>query len=637
MKLSQRTIDEVHNRVSIEEVVSDFVSLKKRGQNLVACCPFHDEKTPSFSVNPAKGIYKCFGCGKGGDAISFVMEIEGVTYPEAIKYLAQKYGVEIVEEGQMDGADLARQNERDSLLIVLNYAKEYFKKVLWEREEGMTVGLSYFKERGFDHPAIRKFDLGFSVEQWDAFYQEAIKNGHNADLLEKAGLIIRKEGKTYDRFRGRAIFPIHNVSGKVIAFGARILKQGQQPKYLNSPETEVYHKSKVLYGMHLAKQAIRQLDNCYLVEGYTDVISLHMAGVENVVASSGTSLTEDQIKLIGRYTKNITVLYDGDSAGVKASLRGIDMILENGMNVKAVVFPEGEDPDSYSRKVGSSAFRDYLKQNAMDFIVFKVNLFSEEAAGDPIRKAETIRDIVTSIAKIPDPLKRMVYIGECSRILEIDEEVLIAEQNKLLIQASREKQKGTAVEPDVAPPAPMPEQEQPLNAEDLIAWQERESVRLLLNFGTNQLEEESSLCSYLLTELDDVEFTSPIYREIFEIFKKGLANNQSIDANYFLRNGPEHLRQAVVDLISEKYELSENWASRYQIYVPTEEENLKNLALTNVLRLKLRVMRKLIHDNMEKLKTAETEDEQNHYQALHQELKKLEMSLAQALGIVVIR
>lgn len=637
MKLSQRTIEEVQNRISIEEVVSDFVNLKKRGQNLIACCPFHDEKTPSFSVSPSKGIYKCFGCGKGGDAISFIMEIEGVTYPEAIKHLAQKYGIEIVEEGQMDNEDLARQNERDSLLIVLNYAKEYFKKILWEHEEGMTIGLSYFKERGFDHQAIRKFDLGFGIEKWDGFYQEAIKSGYSPEILEKAGLIVRKEGKTYDRFRGRTIFPIHNVSGKVIAFGARILKQGQQPKYLNSPETEVYHKSKILYGMHLAKQAIRQLDNCYLVEGYTDVISLHMADVENVAASSGTSLTEDQIRLISRYTKNITVLYDGDSAGIKASLRGIDMILESGMNVKAVVFPEGEDPDSYSRKVGSSEFREYLKNNAVDFIVFKVNLFSKEAAADPIKKAETIRDIVTSIAKIPDPIKRSVYIGECSRILEMDEAVLISEQNKILIKTSRDKQKTQTEVSTPEAPLSIPEREPALNAEDMITWQERESIRLLLNFGTNKMEEEASLCSYLLKELDDVQFISPIYKEIFEIFKDGLANNQCIDSTYMMRYGPEHLRQVVVDLISEKYEISENWANRYKIFVPTEEENLKNLALTNVLRLKLRVMRKMIQENMDKLKQAETNEEQNHFLMVHQELKKLEMELARSLGIVVIR
>lgn len=637
MKLSQRTIEEVQNRISIEEVVSDFVNLKKRGQNMIACCPFHDEKTPSFSVSPSKGIYKCFGCGKGGDAISFIMEIEGVTYPEAIKHLAQKYGIEIVEEGQMDSEDLARQNERDSLLIVLNYAKEYFKKMLWEHEEGMTIGLSYFKERGFDHQAIRKFDLGFGIEKWDGFYQEAIKSGYSPEVLEKAGLIVRKEGKTYDRFRGRTIFPIHNVSGKVIAFGARILKQGQQPKYLNSPETEVYHKSKILYGMHLAKQAIRQLDNCYLVEGYTDVISLHMADVENVAASSGTSLTEDQIRLISRYTKNITVLYDGDSAGIKASLRGIDMILESGMNVKAVVFPEGEDPDSYSRKVGSSEFREYLKNNAVDFIVFKVNLFSKEAAADPIKKAETIRDIVTSIAKIPDPIKRSVYIGECSRILEMDEAVLISEQNKILIKTSRDKQKTQTEVSTPEAPLSIPEREPALNAEDMITWQERESIRLLLNFGTNKMEEEASLCSYLLKELDDVQFISPIYKEIFEIFKDGLANNQCIDSTYMMRYGPEHLRQVVVDLISEKYEISENWANRYKIFVPTEEENLKNLALTNVLRLKLRVMRKMIQENMDKLKQAETNEEQNHFLMVHQELKKLEMELARSLGIVVIR
>lgn len=636
MKLSQRTIEEVQNRVSIEEVVSDFVSLKKRGQNLIACCPFHDEKTPSFSVSPTKGIYKCFGCGKGGDAISFIMEIEGVAYPEAIRRLAQKYGIEIVEDGLADSEDLARQNERESLLIILNYAKEYFKKLLWEHEDGMTIGMTYFKERGFDHQTIKKFDLGFSIEKWDGFYQEALRNGYNPDIMEKAGLIIRKENKVYDRFRGRTIFPIHDVTGRVIAFGARTLKHDQQPKYLNSPETEVYHKSKVLYGIHLAKQAIRQHDNCYLVEGYTDVISLHLAGVENVAASSGTSLTEDQIRLIGRYTKNITVLYDGDAAGIKASLRGIDMILEGGMNVKAVVFPDGEDPDSYSRKVGSAAFREYLTQNAVDFIVFKVNLFSKEAAGDPIKKAEVIREIVGSIAKIPDPIQRTVYIGECSRILDINESVLISEQNKILIKNTRDRQKAQEEPAPELPPVEV-EKETPLNARDIIALQEKESVRLLINYGTNQLEEQYQLCHYLLDELQEVQFVSPDYREIFEIFKEHLAQDRIIDSDYLLKNGSEHIKKIVVDLISEKYEISENWENRFHIYVPTEQENLKSLAYTNVLRLKLRVIRKLIQENMSDLKQAETPENQDHYLMIHQELKKSEMELAKALGIVVIR
>jgi DNA primase len=638
LKLSQKTISDVQNRIAIEEVVSDFVTLKKRGQNLIACCPFHDEKTPSFSVSPSKGIYKCFGCGKAGDAISFVMEIEGVGYIEAIRHLAHKYGIEVVEEQQMGQEELLKQNERESLFIILNYAKDHYRKILWEHEEGMTIGLSYFKERGFNHQIIKKFELGFSLEKWDNFYNSAINEGYNPDLLEKAGLIIKKEQKVFDRFRGRTMFPIHNVSGKVIAFGARVLKHDQQPKYLNSPETEVYHKSKVLYGLFQAKQAIRQHDNCYLVEGYTDVISLHLSGVENVVASSGTSLTDEQIRLIGRYTQNITVLYDGDAAGIKASLRGIDMILESGLNVRVVVFPDGEDPDSYSMKVGSNEFQEYLKKNTTDFIVFKVNLFSKEAGNDPIKKSGYIKEIVGSIVKIPDPIKRAVYIRECSAILEMDESVLIAEQNKILININREKRKQKAEEEPLIQDAPITlEKEHVFNVDDIIALQERESIRLLISYGINQLEEEYHLYHYLLEELDGIEFISPIYKEILDIFKDQLANGKVIDADYLIKNGDEGIKKTVIDMISEKYEISHNWEERYKIFVPRETENLKSLALTNILRLKLRIVRKLIQENMKQLKEAETPQEQEHFLLIHAELKKSEMELAGVLGNVVIR
>jgi DNA primase len=637
LKLSQKTISDVQNRINIEEVVSDFVTLKRRGQNLIACCPFHEEKTPSFSVSPGKGIFKCFGCGKVGDAISFVMEIEGTGFNEAIRYLAKKYGIDVVEEQQLGEEELVKQNERESIYIVLNYAKEHYRKILWEHEDGMTIGLSYFKERGFDHHTIKKFELGFSLDKWDNFYTTAIKEGHSLDLLEKAGLIIRKEQKVFDRFRGRVMFPIHNVSGKVIAFGARVLKHDQQPKYLNSPETDVYHKSKVLYGIHQAKQAIRQHDNCYLVEGYTDVISLHLSGVENVVASSGTSLTDEQISLIGRYTQNITVLYDGDAAGIRASLRGIDMILEKGLNVKVVVFPDGEDPDSYSRKVGSNDFQKYLAANSTDFIVFKVNLFSKDAGNDPIKKSEYIKEIVSSIVKIPEPLKRAVYVKECSAILDMDESVLLAELNKILIRNNREKRKQKSEEEPI-PDAPlMQEKEYLLSAEDIIALQERESIRLLISYGANELVEEYQLYHYLLDELEGIEFISPVYKEILKIFKYQLSQGKVIDADYLKNNASEQIKNTVIDMISEKYEISENWEEKYKIYVPSEAENLQNLALTNILRLKVRIVRKLIQENMEKLKTAETSREQDNFIMNHAELKKMEMELAGALGNVVIR
>ncbi|MBA4298974.1 MAG: DNA primase, partial [Cyclobacterium sp.] len=441
MSISKLTSDKVKERADIVEVVGDYVPLKKKGQNMWACCPFHGEKSPSFSVSPAKQIYKCFGCGKAGDPIQFVMDIEGVGFQEAIRHLAGKYGIEVEEDEARTPEQNLEQNERESLFIALNFAKDFFVKNL-QTEEGRSIGLSYFKERGFNPQIIEKFDLGYALDGWDHFLKAANAAGFEEEILLKAGLILQKEGdpnRLYDRFRGRVTFAIHNISGKPIGFGARILtKEKNQPKYINSPETPIYHKSDVLYGMFQAKKAIRDLDNCFLVEGYTDVISMHLSGIENVVSSSGTSLTEGQIKLIKRFTNQVTVLYDGDAAGIKASIRGIDLLLEGGLNVKAVVFPDGDDPDSYSRKVGSQAFQDYLKENSRDFIGFKIGLYQEEFARDPIRKAEVIREIVQSIGKIPDPIIRSVYAKEASGLLQIEEEIIHSELNKSLIKSQKD-------------------------------------------------------------------------------------------------------------------------------------------------------------------------------------------------------
>src|SRR5690554_3858379 len=436
MALSRISTEKVRERADIEEVVNDYVPLKKKGQNLWACCPFHNEKSPSFSVSPAKQIYKCFGCGKAGDAIQFVMDIEGIGFNEAIKQIAKKYGIEI-EEDQATPELVQAQNERESLYIALGFARDFYVKSL-ATPEGRSVGESYFRERGFNQKIIQKFDLGYALEGWDHLLKEAKNKGFQEETLLKAGLILEKEGgstRIYDRFRGRVMFTIHNLGGKPIGFGARILKQDKkQPKYINSPETEIYHKSDVLYGLFQAKQAVRQTDNCYLVEGYTDVLSMHLSRIENVVATSGTSLTENQIKLIKRFTDNVTVLYDGDAAGIKASLRGIDMLLEGGLNVKAVVFPDGEDPDSYSRKVGSQTFIDYLAVHSKDFIAFKIALYAEDAANDPIKRAEVIRQVVQSIAKIPDPIIRAVYIKESAKLLQLEEDIVHTELNKILLR-----------------------------------------------------------------------------------------------------------------------------------------------------------------------------------------------------------
>src|SRR5690349_13012221 len=433
--ITRDTIDEIKNRVDIIDVIGDFVSLKRSGQNYKALSPFTNEKTASFYVVPSKGIFKDFSSGKGGDAITFVMEHEGMAYPEALRYLAKKYGIEIKDEANYSQEEQAHQSERDGLYIVMNFAKDYFRDLLVEHEEGKSIGLSYFRERGFNDRTISKFELGYSLNQWDNLTKTALAKGYSENMLEKSGLLIKKDdGKKYDRFRGRVIFPVHNLSGKVIAFGARILsKEKDQPKYINSPETEIYHKSNVLYGMFQAKNEIRKHDFCYLVEGYTDVISLHQAGIENVVASSGTALTEEQIKLMRRFTENVTVLFDGDAAGIKAALRGIDLVLKGGLNVRIVLLPDGEDPGSYSKKMGSTELNQYLKDHTKDFISFKIELYSADAAKDPIKKAELIRDIVTSITAIPDPLKRTVYLQECSKKLEVPLSILSIEVKKILL------------------------------------------------------------------------------------------------------------------------------------------------------------------------------------------------------------
>ncbi len=640
--ISKVTIQAVQDRVDIEDIVSDVVTLKRKGSGkyLWACCPFHDEKSPSFSVTPDKGIYKCFGCGKSGDSINFVMEHDGLSYVEAIKHLATRYGIEIIEDKQND-EQLAQQNEKESLFIVLNYAKDYFVKQLKESDEGKSIGLSYFKERGFANSTIDKFELGYSLDSWDAFSQEAIKNAYNEELLEKAGLLVRKEGdKKYDRFRGRVIFPIHNVSGKVVAFGARTLKKDDKPKYLNSPESDVYHKSQVLYGLFQAKSAIRQHDNCYLVEGYTDVISMHESDIENVVSSSGTSLTEEQIKLISRFSQNITVLFDGDAAGMRASLRGIDMILEAGMNVRVVTFPEGEDPDSYSKKLGTTAFKQYLADHLIDFITFKANLFAEEAAKDPLKKAQSIKEIVSSVAKIPDGIKRAVYIKESSKLLDIDEGALVAELNKILITERRKEDKKKIEE---ATGEKLLEEligETEVKTHDygaLVSIQERESIRLLINYGFNEIEEEFKLYSYLLEELEDVEFQTPIYKRIFDLFKTKLNEGHVIDSKFLLANGEEEIKKEVIDLITERREVSPNWNEKYHIHIRHENEQLETLVYTNVVRLKFRVIQKLITENLSKMKAcAEAEEEDRLFQ-IHAELKKSEMELAGILGIVISR
>jgi DNA primase len=644
MSISKLTSDKVKERADIVEVVGDYLPLKKKGQNMWACCPFHGEKSPSFSVSPNKQIYKCFGCGKAGDPIQFVMDIEGVGFQEAIRHLAGKYGIEVEEDETRTPEQNLEQNERESLFIALNFAKDFFVKNL-QTDEGRSIGLSYFKERGFNPQIIEKFDLGYALDGWDYFLKAAKTAGFEEDILLKAGLILQKEGdpsRLYDRFRGRVTFAIHNISGKPIGFGARILtKDKNQPKYINSPETPIYHKSDVLYGMFQAKKAIRDLDNCFLVEGYTDVISMHLSGIENVVSSSGTSLTDGQIKLIKRFTNQVTVLYDGDAAGIKASIRGIDLLLEGGLNVKAVVFPDGDDPDSYSRKVGTQAFQEYLKENSRDFIGFKIGLYQDEFARDPIRKAEVIREIVQSIGKIPDPIIRSVYAKEASGLLQIEEEIIHAELNKSLIKSQKDHFKKVKEEAEAEGKLEelIPTQTQ-ISVEDTLRIQEKETIRLLLNYGWQKIDdEELHLCQYLMTETADIVFQTPVYQKLLDLYRNRLAEGEIPKTDFFVSSSDAEVRQEVIDLISPRHEISVHWHERHQIFITTESDDLAGTAFKSILRLKRRLVHKMMDEAKQKIKSAELEhlnaDKVFELQQVYFELKKVQIQIDKELGIVI--
>lgn len=644
MSVSKLTSDKVKERADIVEVVGDYVPLKKKGQNMWACCPFHGEKSPSFSVSPAKQIYKCFGCGKAGDPIQFVMDIEGIGFQEAIRHLAGKYGIEVEEDEARTPEQNQEQNERESLYIALNFAKDFFVKNL-QTDEGRSIGLSYFKERGFTPKVIEKFDLGYALDGWDHMLKAAKSAGFAEEIMLKAGLVLQKEGdpsRIYDRFRGRVTFTIHNVSGKPIGFGARILtKDKSQPKYINSPETPIYHKSDVLYGIFQAKKAIRDLDNCYLVEGYTDVISMHLSGIENVAASSGTSLTEGQIRLIKRFTNQVTVLYDGDSAGIKASIRGIDLLLEGGLNVKAVVFPDGEDPDSFSRKVGSQAFQDYLKENSRDFIGFKIGLYQDEFAKDPIRKAEVIREIVQSIGKIPDAIVRSVYAREAAGLLQIEEEIIHAELNKSLIKTNKEsfqKAKEEA-EADAKLEELIPTATQ-INFLERLAIHEREILRLMALYAGETLSDEgSTVLEYLLDETRETKFQTANYERIYGLFRGITSQGRGLDLKSLLNEFPSQSKGEVIDLVQQRWEISPHWTGRHGIVVPTEKDDLAASSYRALLWFKKRYVEKLMDEASMNIRSADSKQEDFEQilvlQNIFLEVKKVQVLLSKELGIVI--
>lgn len=655
MRIDPETVERIKQTAAVADVIGDYVTIKKKGANYWACCPFHGEKTPSFSISPSKGIYKCFGCGKAGDSVRFIMDIEGLGYGEALRHLAKKYGIEIQEE-EMTDDQMNRQNERESLFIILEYAKEFFKNQLHETEEGKSIALPYFKERGFSDATIQTFDLGYSPESWDLFVKTAIKQGYSQEIIEKAGLVTQRneEGKVYDRFRNRVIFPIHNVSGKVIAFGARILKsdasKSSQAKYLNSPETEVYHKSSILYGIAQAKNEIRNLDVCYLVEGYTDVISLHQAGIKNVVASSGTSLTTDQIKLIARFTKHVTVLYDGDNAGIKAALRGMDLILEEGLQVNLVVFPEGNDPDSFVRKIGSEAFLEYIKNEAKDVISFQANLFMKEAGDDPFKKSELIKEMVQSISKIPDAIQRSLFIQKTASLMRLEEDVLISELNKIHLKGLKQKSSGVNQEGNKQ----LSEQEyhelqglfEPTDHEsapqvqNLAYYQESECIRLIMNFGHLEINSEAApgltLTQYMIDELDDTEFQLPIYQKILAICREEIRQNKLLNQEFFLHHSEEEIQKIAIDFAAEKHNLSDLWKDKHEIRVSREEEMLEDLAYKNVLRLRKVYNDQKLHEVLNLLDKADGASEEINALLLEFiQLKEIQKNISQELGTVI--
>lgn len=652
--INHDTINKIMDTARIEEVVGDFVALKKRGTSLIGNCPFHNEKTPSFHVSVTKGIYKCFGCGKGGDAVHFIMDHEKYSYPEALKFLAQKYHIEVEETVQSNEA-VEAQNARESLYVVSKYAAAFFANELWTGTDGRAIGLSYFKERGFREDIIKKFELGYSPDVWDALTTKAVNSGYKEEHLERTGLTIRNDkGKLYDRFRGRVMFPIHNFTGRVIGFGGRTLKTDKNiPKYVNSPESDIYHKSNVLYGLFHAKKAIRDTDNCYLVEGYADVLSVHQAGVENVVASSGTSLTTEQIRLIGRFTQNVTILYDGDAAGIKASLRGLDMILEEGLNVKVVNFPDGHDPDSYMHKVGSGAFKIYIENNRKDFILYKATTLLKEAGNDPIKRAGIIRDIVESIAKIPDHIKASVFTRECSHLLQVEESILVAELNK--IRVAKFKKSGQAGSTAAAPYAPQQQDGPPDNLFDdnavageevgrsLVSdeLQERETVRLLLTYGHELVSwdqiDNMYIGSFIIQNLADVSFEDPVCKRIIDYYKQEIERGHLPTINQFIKNEDRSIVDLAITVSTSPYSLSENWYNKHQIYVRDETMHLKATILGGIFHLKKRKVDRILLNLLKEIKDESDPVKQEALMQRYAFVKNVEKEISKFLGSVILK
>lgn len=688
--IDQATIDRIMDAAQIYDVVSDFVTLRKRGVNYVGLCPFHDDKTPSFYVSPAKGLCKCFACGKGGNAVHFIMEHEQLTYPEALRFLAKKYGIEI-KERELTGEEKAAQSERESLFVVNQWANDYFRRTLRQTEEGRNIGMAYFRSRGFRDDIIEKFQLGYCTESHDAMAREALSKGYKKEYLVKTGLCYETDDhRLRDRFWGRVIFPVHTLSGKVVAFGGRVLAaatKGVKVKYVNSPESEIYHKSNELYGMYQAKQAIVKQDRCYLVEGYTDVISMHQSGVENVVASSGTALTTQQIKMIHRFTNNLTVLYDGDAAGIKASLRGIDMLLEEGMNIKVCLLPDGDDPDSYARKHNSTEFQNFIKEHETDFIRFKTNLLMEDAGQDPIRRAELISNIVQSISVIPEAIMRDVYIKECAQLLHVEDRLLVSEVAKRrekeaehkAEQRERERRRTTADAPATASETAIPDGIPAPQADDLppeAAAQtppsaetvdnyisfipqegkegqefyryERLILQMVVRYGErvmcNVPDEEGkeipvTVIEFVVADLqqDDLAFHNPLHRRMLAEAAEHLHDEGFRAEHYFVAHPDPVISRLSTELISDRYQLSKYHYKNQKIV--TDEERLYELVPLLTTNFKYAIVGEELKHMMRALQdpaVAHNEAQCNALMKRYSELREVQSLMAKRLGDRVV-
>ena len=647
--ISLNTIQQILSRIDIVEIVGSFVKLKKRGANYLGLCPFHNEKTPSFTVSPAKEIYKCFGCGKSGNSIGFLMEHEKYSYAEALRWLANKYNVTI-EEKEINPEQQQQQLASDSLYIINGFAQKFFSDALIDTDEGKDIGLSYLKHRGFREDTIKKFQLGYNPDAKDKFAIAALAAQFNPELLQKSGLIVLRDNKPADNYRGRIIFPVHNQSGKVLGFGARLIKGNDKaPKYINSPENEIYVKSKILYGSYFARQAIDKADECLLVEGYTDVVSLHQAGIENVVASGGTSLTPDQLRLIKKYTRNLTIIYDGDNAGIKAALRGLNLALEEGLNVKLDLIPDCKDPNSYVNKTGTENFKKFVHENKKDFVLFQLEISLKDAANDPAKRSFAVNQVAETLSKInraEDFIRRQDYIRQVAQILQVEEAGLHALVNKL-VREKISKESGKAYfQQDLPENNPLAPETQSSELESFFSTDELNEqalIRSLLEFGINDWQPGQTVAEYLFTEVEENELDKMMNNQqlvnIYETYKKWYEEGISPTAKNFLYHENRELNLAVINIMDYNTEISPNWKRIYEGRIPTREELYKEEVTSTLTYLKLRKIKKLIAENQREfeLKQMGTFDDQVIYLQTHQHLKDLEMQLTKALGTVIFK